>query len=62
MDLRQEDYRWYGTKRIYAFRRPEGFLVRVTDWTGNTVLGEKLVRPLTPRATRTAPTRRTTTR
>lgn len=55
MDLRQEDYRWYGTKRVYAFRRPEGFLVRVTDWTGNTVLGEKLVRPLTPQGYKDRP-------
>jgi hypothetical protein len=48
LDLRQEDYRWYFDKRIYAFRRPSGFLVRVTDWSGSTVLGEKLVRPSTP--------------
>lgn len=55
MDLRQEDYRWYGNRRIYAFRRQEGFLVRVTDWTGNTVLGEKLVRPLTPQGYKDRP-------
>lgn len=47
-DLRQEDFRWYGTKRIYAFRRAEGFLVRVTNWSGRVVLGEQLIRPLTP--------------
>ena len=48
LDVRQEDFRWYGTKRIYAFRRPDGFLVRVTDFSGDKVLGEKLIRPLTP--------------
>lgn len=45
LELRQEDYRFYGNKRIYAFRRPDGFLVRVTNFSGNTVLAEKLVRP-----------------
>ena len=39
LDVRQEDFRWYGTKRIYAFRHPEGFLVRVTDFSGDKVLG-----------------------
>ena len=48
LEVRQEDYRWFGSKRLYAFRRPEGFLVRVTDWTGRKVLGEKLLRPSTP--------------
>lgn len=48
MDLRQEDYRIYKGKRIYAFRQPTGFLVRVTSFTGGTVLAEKLVRPITP--------------
>ena len=48
LDVRQEDFRWYGTKRIYAFRHPEGFLVRVTDFSGDKVLGEKLIRPVTP--------------
>lgn len=55
MDLRQDDYRWYGNKRVYAFRRPEGFLVRVTDWSGNTVLGEKVVRPVTPQGYKDRP-------
>jgi len=55
LEIRQEDYRWYGSKRIYAFRRPEGFLVRVTDWTGSTVYGEKLVRPSTPQGYKDAP-------
>lgn len=48
MDLRQEDYRIYKGKRIYAFRQPSGFLVRVTGLSGGTVLAEKLVRPITP--------------
>lgn len=47
LDLRQEDFRWYKDKRIYAFRQPEGFLVRVTDWSGKNVLGEQVVRPIT---------------
>lgn len=50
MDLRQEDYRLYKGKRIYAFRMPAGFLIRVTNFTGSTVLAEKLVRPITPQA------------
>lgn len=48
LDVRQEDYRLYKGKRIYAFRRGEGFLVRVTDFSGSTVLGEKVIRPVTP--------------
>ncbi len=47
MDLRQEDYRFYKNKRIYAFRKPEGFLVRVTNFSGSEVLAEKLIRPVT---------------
>ncbi|WP_300673018.1 hypothetical protein [Desulfoluna sp.] len=47
LDVRQEDYRFYFNKRVYAFRRPEGFLVRVTDFSGETVLAEKLVKPVT---------------
>ncbi|WP_461208614.1 hypothetical protein [Desulfocurvus sp. DL9XJH121] len=46
LELRQEDYRFYFDKRIYAFRRPDGFLVRVTDFSGGEVLAEKLVRPV----------------
>ncbi|MBW2368967.1 MAG: hypothetical protein JRH15_13890, partial [Deltaproteobacteria bacterium] len=47
LDVRQEDYRFYFNKRIYAFRRPDGFLVRVTDFWGNKVFSEKLIRPIT---------------
>lgn len=55
MDLRQEDFRWYKDKRIYAFRRPEGFLIRVTNATGSTVLGEKIVSPITPQTYKDSP-------
>jgi len=47
LDVRQEDYRFYFDKRIYAFRRPAGFLVRVTDFWGKKVHAEKLVKPIT---------------
>jgi len=47
LEVRQEDYRFYLNKRIYAFRRPDGFLVRVTDFTGGRVYAEKLVKPTT---------------
>lgn len=48
LEVRQEDYRLYKNKRIYAFRRPNGFLIRVTNLSGSEVLAEKLVRPSTP--------------
>ena len=57
LELRQEDYRLYKDKRIYAFRRPNGFLVRVTNLTGTEVLGEKLVRPSTPQGYKDAENR-----
>lgn len=47
LDVRQDDYRLYFNKRIYAFRRPDGFLVRVTDFFGKKVFAEKLVKPVT---------------
>ncbi|MBG0776129.1 MAG: hypothetical protein H0S85_06800 [Desulfovibrionaceae bacterium] len=53
LDIRQEDYRYYFNKRIYAFRRPDGFLVRVTDFFGDVVLAEKLVRPATAQGYKT---------
>lgn len=53
LDVRQEDYRFYFDKRIYAFRRPDGFLVRVTDFSGTKVLGEKLVRPVSAQGYKT---------
>lgn len=54
LDVRQEDYRFYFNKRIYAFRRPDGFLVRVTDFRGEKVLGEKLIRPATAQGYKTS--------
>jgi len=47
LEVRQEDYRLYFDKRIYAFRRPDGFLIRVTDFTGSRVIAEKRVKPVT---------------
>lgn len=47
LEVRQEDYRLYFNKRVYAFRRPDGFLVRVTDLRGKKVYGEKLIKPVT---------------
>lgn len=55
LGVRQEDYRLYFDKRIYAFRRPDGFLVRVTNLTGSKVLGEKLIRPVTAQGYKTSP-------
>lgn len=46
LDIRQEDFRFYFDKRIYAFRRSDGFLVRVTDFFGKKVLAEKLIKPV----------------
>lgn len=46
LDLRQEEYRLYGTKRIYAFRESSGFRVRVTNLGGDKILAEKLLRPI----------------
>lgn len=45
--VRQDDFRFYFDKRIYAFRRPDGFLVRVTNFSGRKVIAEKLVKPIT---------------
>ena len=47
LDVRQEDFRFYFDKRIYAFRRPDGFLVRVTNFSGSEVIAEKMVKPIT---------------
>ncbi|WP_207261397.1 hypothetical protein [Desulfovibrio sp. Huiquan2017] len=55
LEVRQEDFRYYSNKRIYAFRRPDGFLVRVTNFTGSEVLAEKLVRPTTAQEYKTRP-------
>jgi hypothetical protein len=47
LSVRQESYRWYYNKRIYAFRKNDGILVEVRDWTGRKVLGSKLLVPST---------------
>jgi len=47
LEVRQEDYRYYFDKRIYAYRRPDGFLVKVTNFTGSKVYAEKLIKPIT---------------
>jgi hypothetical protein len=45
--VRQESFRWYGTKRIYAFRKEDGILIEVRNWTGSKVLASKLLKPST---------------
>ena len=47
LEVRQEDYRFYFNKRIYAYRRPDGFLIKVTNFTGNKVYAEKMIKPIT---------------
>lgn len=47
VQVRQESYRWYWNKRIYAFRKENGLLVEVRDWTGKKVLASKLLIPAT---------------
>jgi hypothetical protein len=42
-EILQETFRWYGTKRIYAFRKENGVLVEVRNWTGKKVLASKLL-------------------
>ncbi|MFV0436444.1 MAG: hypothetical protein ACK5PS_03515 [Desulfopila sp.] len=53
LDVIEEDYRFYLDKRIYAFRQPDGFLVRVTNFTGSEVLAEKLIKPVTAQGYKT---------
>jgi hypothetical protein len=45
--VRQESFRWYKDKRIYAFRKETGVLVEVRNWTGKKVLASKLLIPNT---------------
>jgi len=45
--IRQESYRWWWDKRIYAFRKENGILVEVRNWTGRKVLASKLLVPAT---------------
>ena len=45
--VRQESYRLYKDKRIYAFRKETGILVEVRNWNGGKVLASKLLTPAT---------------
>jgi hypothetical protein len=47
VEVRQESYRWYWNKRIYAYRKQNGILVEVRNWTGQKVLASKLLVPAT---------------
>jgi hypothetical protein len=47
MNIYQESFRWYGNKRIYTFRKKDGILVEIRNWTGKKVLASKLLKPLT---------------
>ncbi|MEJ2108512.1 MAG: hypothetical protein P8Z37_01085 [Acidobacteriota bacterium] len=55
LEVRQEDYRLYFNKRIYAYRRPDGFLIKVTNFTGSKVYAEKLVKPVTAQKYKSLP-------
>jgi len=55
LEVRQEDYRFYFNKRIYAYRRPDGFLVKVTNFTGSKVYAEKLIKPITAQKYKSSP-------
>ncbi len=54
MDIYQESYRWYGNKRIYTFRKENGILVEIRNWSGNEVLASKLLKPATQQEYKTA--------
>ncbi|MEJ2111428.1 MAG: hypothetical protein P8Z37_16265, partial [Acidobacteriota bacterium] len=47
MDVYQETFRWYGSKRIYTYRKENGVLVEIRNWTGNKILASKLLKPAT---------------
>jgi hypothetical protein len=47
VEVRQESYRWYWNKRIYAFRKENGILVEIRNWTGKKILASKLLVPST---------------
>ena len=47
VQVRQESYRWWWNKRIYASRKENGILVEVRNWTGGKVLASKLLVPAT---------------
>lgn len=45
VSIQQESFRWHWNKRIYAYRKENGILVEVRDWSGNTLLASKLLIP-----------------
>jgi hypothetical protein len=45
--VRQESYRLWRNRRIYAFRKENGILVEIRNWTGRKVLASKLLIPAT---------------
>jgi hypothetical protein len=47
LNIYQESFRWYGNKRIYTFRKEDGVLVEIRNWTGKKVLASKLLKPVT---------------
>jgi hypothetical protein len=47
VQVRQESYRWWRNRRIYAFRKENGIQVEVRNWTGKKVLASKLLLPAT---------------
>lgn len=47
VSILQESFRWYRNMRIYTFRKENGILVEVRNWSGNTVLASKLLVPAT---------------
>jgi hypothetical protein len=47
VDVYQESFRWYGNKRIYTYRKENGVLVEIRNWTGKKVLASKLLKPAT---------------
>jgi len=50
--IQQESFRWWRNKRIYAFRKANGILVEVRNWTGRKVLASSFSNPLHLRNTR----------
>jgi len=47
VNIKQETFRWYGTKRIYASWKENGILVEVRNWTGKKLLASKVLKPPT---------------
>ncbi len=45
--VQQESFRWWRNKRIYTYRKENGILVEVRNWTGRKILASKLLLPVT---------------